>query len=119
MSSVPRYVPNYTVSDYQQWEGDWELWRGIPIAMTPSPFGPHQKAVAEYSHRLISSIRSAECEGCEVVVELDWMVDAHTVVRPDVAVVCSASLERFIEQPPALIIDIVAGYGGEGSDGEV
>ena len=33
MSSVPRYTPRYSVSDYQLWEGDWELWDGIAIAM--------------------------------------------------------------------------------------
>jgi hypothetical protein len=25
MSTVPRYIPHYTVEDYRRWEGDWEL----------------------------------------------------------------------------------------------
>jgi hypothetical protein len=41
MSSAARYSPNYTIKDYRQWQGDWELWRGIAVAMTPSPFGKH------------------------------------------------------------------------------
>ena len=33
------YKPRYTVDDYESWAGDWELWQGTAIAMTPSPFG--------------------------------------------------------------------------------
>ncbi|MEO1923214.1 MAG: Uma2 family endonuclease, partial [Nautiliaceae bacterium] len=28
----------YTVKDYEQWEGDWELIEGRPYAMAPAPF---------------------------------------------------------------------------------
>ena len=41
MSIAPKYQPHYTVDDYQHWEGDWELWNGVAVAMAPSPFGPH------------------------------------------------------------------------------
>jgi len=29
MSTAPRFLPTYTLDDYQQWEGDWELIDGI------------------------------------------------------------------------------------------
>ncbi|WP_457626586.1 hypothetical protein [Persephonella sp.] len=37
MSFAEKYLPNYTVEDYKQWEGDWELIEGIAYAMVPSP----------------------------------------------------------------------------------
>jgi hypothetical protein len=44
---APRYEPHYSVSDYLQWEGDWELWNGTAVAMSPSPLGPHERAAAK------------------------------------------------------------------------
>lgn len=43
MSTAPRYQPHYTVEDYRQWEGRWELMGGVAIAMSQSPFGQHAK----------------------------------------------------------------------------
>ena len=51
MSTAPRYVPHYTVSEYARWEGDWELIDGVPIAMSPSPFGPHERVGSELSRQ--------------------------------------------------------------------
>ncbi len=42
MTAAKKYLPHYTIDDYQLWAGDWELWNGIAVAMTPSPFGRHQ-----------------------------------------------------------------------------
>lgn len=30
-------IPHYTYQDYEKWEGDWELIRGIRYAMSPAP----------------------------------------------------------------------------------
>jgi hypothetical protein len=35
-------LPHYTYDDYLQWEGRWELIRGIPFAMVPAPVIRHQ-----------------------------------------------------------------------------
>jgi hypothetical protein len=42
MSSVRKFIPRYTVADYRQWQGDWELLDGVAVSVTPSPFGIHQ-----------------------------------------------------------------------------
>ena len=42
MRTASKYDPHYTVADYEQWSGDWELWKGTAVAMTPSPFGKLQ-----------------------------------------------------------------------------
>ena len=33
--------PHYTYDDYKNWQGDWELIRGVPYAMAPSPLKTH------------------------------------------------------------------------------
>lgn len=32
----------YSYNDYKDWEGNWELINGYPIAMSPSPKRTHQ-----------------------------------------------------------------------------
>ncbi len=53
MSSAKKYVPHYGLDDYQNWEGDWELWAGIPVSMSPSPFGRHSKVLGKIVTALI------------------------------------------------------------------
>ena len=106
--SLPKYIPHYTLADYQQWEGDWELWNGVPVAMTPSPFGAHQKLIARLSHRFIQALEQVGCGHCDVVVELDWIVADDTIVRPDLSIVCESDLERFIDKPPLLIVEVLS-----------
>jgi hypothetical protein len=31
------YQEYYTLDDYQQWDGNWELIAGMPYALPPSP----------------------------------------------------------------------------------
>ena len=61
MSTAHRYLPKYTFEDYQQWKGDWELWQGIPIAMTPSPFGPHQRVAMRLATKLQNGVDVNQC----------------------------------------------------------
>ena len=102
--------PRYTVEDYLEWQGDWELWTGIAIAMTPSPFGGHQRTIARMSHLILESVEKNKIRGnccdCEVFVELDWIVDRETVVRPDLSVVCGLAVEGHLQQPPAIVIEV-------------
>ncbi|PAY15578.1 hypothetical protein CKO51_31115 [Rhodopirellula sp. SM50] len=85
MSAAPKYIPHYTVNDYLGWDGDWELWSGIPIAMSPSPFGRHQAVASRVAYELRKAIIESDCQA-EVLPEIDWIVSDDTVVRPDVVV---------------------------------
>ena len=107
MSTAPQYIPHYTVDDYQLWEGDWELWNGVAIAMTPSPFGRHGNWVAKITSALSNAVDETACDA-SVLVEVDWIVANDTVVRPDVSVVCGPPPERHIETPPALVVEILS-----------
>jgi Uma2 family endonuclease len=107
MSTAAKYRPHYTVSDYQQWPGDWELWDGYAIAMTPSPFGPHQAVLVALATKFRNEINKQACDAT-VVAELDWIVSEDTVVRPDVMVICGGPPERHLETAPALVAEILS-----------
>ena len=106
MPALP-YLPRYTAEDYRQWEGDWELWSGIPVAMTPSPFGPHQAVAARLIRLLGNQLEAAGCD-CQVLHELDWVVSDDTVVRPDVVIVCGAIPETHLHEAPVLIAEVLS-----------
>ena len=107
MSTAANFTPRYTVDDYLHWKGDWELWNGIAIAMTPSPFGRHQNILAG----LLTSLRVAiDQQGCRATAlsELDWIVSDDTVVRPDVVVICGDAPDKHLESPPALVAEVLS-----------
>ena len=108
MSSAPKYIPHYTLADYRGWEGEWELWNGVPVAMTPSPFGRHQLIAANLVAELRSGLQRSGCEDRFVLFETDWEIAEDTVVRPDVAVLCGEVPERYIDRPPALVAEITS-----------
>jgi Uma2 family endonuclease len=107
MSTAPRYEPHYSVADYLQWEGDWELWNGVAVAMSPSPLGPHERAAAKLVFQIESCLQSRGC-ACATYAGLDRIVSDDTVVRPDVMVVCGVQPGRHLERPPALTIEILS-----------
>lgn len=107
MSSAYEFSPHYTASDYQHWEGDWELWEGIAIAMSPSPFGRHQSLVSRIARLLGNAVEEIDCNA-EALVELDWIVSDDTVVRPDVMVVCGDPPERHLEKAPAVAVEVLS-----------
>lgn len=107
MSASRQYIPRYSVADYKAWEGDWELWGGVPVAMTPSPFGGHQAVLTRLARMLGNEIERAKCEA-EVLVELDWIISDDTVVRPDLVVVCGPPPEEHLRTTPAIVVEIVS-----------
>jgi len=107
MSTARRYTPHYTIADYRHWEGRWELWAGVAVAMSPSPFGRHAKLLA----RVIASLQTAiDAAGCQatVLVEIDWIVSDDTVLRPDVTVVCGPEPAGHVEHVPPLVVEVLS-----------
>ena len=107
MSAVPKYIPRYTVDDYAIWEGDWELWDGIAVSMSPSPFGSHQLVLFNLARELGTQLLKQECHAV-VMGEIDWIVSRETVVRPDVVVLCGDAPEQHIETAPALVAEVLS-----------
>jgi len=104
-------LETYTYDDYKNWEGDWELIYGYPVPwnneknMSPSPLIDHQRVEGNLSFEFTKSI--SKCSQCEVVFELDWIVDNDTTVRPDISVVCDV-IEDYITKPPQIIVEVIS-----------
>ncbi|MBK1723987.1 Uma2 family endonuclease [Thiocystis violacea] len=84
----PRGIEHDSLSDYREWEGDWELIQGMPLAMAPSPGIEHQRASMRISRQIDQTLD--DCPHCEVLFELEVEFSDDTVVRPDVPVICHA-----------------------------
>ncbi len=112
MSAAPQYRPQYTVDDYMQWEGDWELWFGHPVSMSPSPLGRHQAIMAKLAHWLMNEM-DKHCCGATLMPEVDWIVTNDTVVRPDLVIVCGGAPYGHVESPPALTVEVVSASSTE------
>jgi Uma2 family endonuclease len=109
MSTARKYQPHYLVADYQQWEGRWELWYGTAVAMAPSPFGPHERAVSEIGFQIQASIKGQPaCSACRLYTGLDWIVQHDTVVRPDLMLVCGRQPELHLERAPTLVVEVLS-----------
>jgi Uma2 family endonuclease len=105
--SLSQYLPHYTVDDYAAWPGEWELWNGFAISMTPSPFGRHQQILSRMLRIFGDAISLSGCD-CEPIAELDWVVSRDTVVRPDLILICGAVPEKYLESAPSLIVEVTS-----------
>ncbi len=103
-----KYQPRYTVNDYRQWEGAWKLWDGAAVAMSLSPFGRHQWAATRIAASISIQLEAQGCDDCFVLMETDWVVNDHTVVRPDISFCRGTIPERFIENSPTLIVEVLS-----------
>lgn len=107
MSAAQKYVPHYTVADYQTWKGDWELWAGVPVSISPSPFGLHQTILTRLAYQLTREIERICCDA-EVIVAIDWIISSDTVVRPDLVVVCGPPPQKHLEATPTMAAEILS-----------
>lgn len=102
-------IPHYTYKDYEKWEGDWELIRGIPYSMSPAPGWKHQAFGSAFVTSFSNSInQSATTCNCIVLYESDWIVSEDTVIRPDVMIICEPVQGQHVTKPPVLILEILS-----------
>jgi Uma2 family endonuclease len=100
-------LPHYTYDDYVQWEGQWELLKGIPYAMVPAPVLKHQDLSLDIAIQLKNLL--AACERCHVYEAVDWQIEDDTVPQPDVLVVCGENPDdKKILITPVLIFEILS-----------
>ena len=99
------YLPQYTVSDWEQWEGHWELINGVPYAMSPLPGRRHQRVSARITTELQLKITF---DACHAYPPIDWKIDENTVLAPDVSVVCGEWETHQLTYPPVIIFEILS-----------
>lgn len=104
--SVQPNLPTYTAQDYRQWEGDWELIDGYPVAMAPSPVFEHQHVSAKIFRQLDEALD--ECPHCQALFEIDVEFSDNTVVRPDVLVICYTPDGDRLTRAPDLVFEVIS-----------
>jgi len=105
MSALP-VMQAYTVEDYRQWEGDWELINGQPVAMAPSPALGHQITSFAIAQQLGENLD--HCPHCQALFEIDVQFSEDTVVRPDVLVICYTPEGDRLTRAPDLIFEVIS-----------
>jgi len=99
------YQEHYTYEDYQCWDGDWELIKGTPYAMVPSPFYDHQHINGKIFRQLDEQLD--DCTKCYAVIEMDVMLAEDTVVRPDTMVICYEP-EKKLTKAPNIVFEVIS-----------
>lgn len=107
MPSVNKILPNYTYEEYCLWEGKWEIIDGIPYAMTPAPSLRHQRIAMEIGVVLHQELKTRGCS-CRVYQPIDIRISDHTVVQPDLSILCKTTSENYVDFPPALVVEILS-----------
>lgn len=105
MSILPA-LETYTVQDYLQWEGDWELIHGQPVAMAPSPGLTHQTLSMMIARQLDEALD--DCSRCQALFAIDVEFSVATVVRPDVLVICYQPEGERLTRAPSLIFEVIS-----------
>jgi Uma2 family endonuclease len=106
MSSAVKILPHYTYEDYSQWEGKWELIDGLPYAMSPSPTPNHQILVNTLGALFYLALQ--QCSKCKVTQAVDYKIAEDTIVQPDLSILCKEATKKYIDFPPALVVEILS-----------
>jgi len=96
----------YRYDDYKMWEGDWELFEGVPVAMAPAPMRKHQSLASEIIYNLRDEI--GECLECEVLGEVDYKIADDTILHPDIVLTCNEENESHLLKAPEIIVEILS-----------
>jgi len=99
-------IEYYTYQDYVKWEGDWELIRGMPMAMSPAPMRKHQSIASEMIRHIGNQLD--KCPFCEVLGEVDYKINDDTVLRPDIALTCGETHDAYLTKAPEIIVEIIS-----------
>ena len=113
--NTANFIRHYTYQDYKLWEGQWELFDGFPVAMSPAPTINHQAIAGKFISQFDEQLDN--CERCLVVGEEDYKLSDDTVLRPDVALICDEPNETYITKAPELIVEVVSRSTAKNDEG--
>ncbi len=106
MSLAIKILPHYTYDDWLNWEGQWELIDGFPYAMSPMPVPKHQRIANALGGEFY--LRLKECINCKAYQAIDYKISDDTIVQPDMLIVCKPITKKFLDFPPALVVEILS-----------
>jgi len=102
-----RYIPHYAIEEWERWEGRWELWFGVPVAME-SQAKSHSRVVSNLERSLREQVDVGGDDDCRVSRGIDWRIASDMVVCPEVSIVCGTDDERWIMRTPTLIAEVLS-----------
>ncbi|MDP1831577.1 MAG: Uma2 family endonuclease [Geothrix sp.] len=111
--------PGYTIEDWSQWDGRWELIRGVAYDMTPAPSTEHQRISMALASRIFAALDEAKRSGgggdCQVFAAPTDVFLESGVVQPDLLIVCDPAKisPRGIEGAPDLVVEILSPTTGQ------
>lgn len=111
--------PGYTIEDWKQWDGRWELMHGVAYDMTPAPSTEHQRISMALASRIFAVLedtrRSGGGGGCQVFAAPTDVFLESGVVQPDLLIVCDPAKvsPRGIEGAPDLVVEILSPTTGQ------
>src|SRR5580692_5911372 len=106
MSTAAKILPHYTYREWEEWEGQWELIEGIPYAMSPLPVPKHQKIAMALGSEFTVALKS--CRQCAAYQPIDYRIANDTILQPDMLVVCGEIIKKYLDFPPALVLEILS-----------
>jgi len=62
---------HYTYDDYKLWDGDWELYDGVAVAMSPAPMRKHQSIASKIIAALDDQLNDCPNDLIAKVYKLD------------------------------------------------
>lgn len=100
-------LPRYTIAQWEQWEGKWELIEGIPYAISPMPDKKHQRIngrlYIQFSDKL------GRCPDCEAFLPVNYKINETNLLHPDLLVVCGEEAEgAYVTNTPHLVVEILS-----------
>lgn len=109
MAQAIKQQRRYSVKDYQKWPDDekWEIIDGVTYDMSPAPRIKHQNIVSNFHINLKTHPQNPCYTG---IAPTDVVLDAYSVVQPDVFIVCDGGKirEHNIQGAPDLIVEVVS-----------
>ncbi len=106
MPTLAQNIEYYNYNDYKQWEGEWELIDGVAYSMAPAPMRIHQSIASAIISMLYTQLEN--CPNCEVLGEIDYKIDDHTTLKPDIVLTCGETNERYLTKAPEIVVEIIS-----------
>lgn len=107
MGAIALEQPTYTHADYLQTKSRCELINGEFYDMAPAPYPIHQLIVGAVYRELEANLTCKEA--CAVYISpIDWKIDEHTIVQPDVAIFCEKTDKQYFSQTPPVVVEVLS-----------
>lgn len=100
----------HTYAEYLTWPDDerWEIVDGEAYDMAPAPTPRHQGVVTRFAGILDRALSGGTCRA--FVSPIDVVLSEHSVIQPDIVVVCDAAkvTEASIRGAPDVVIEVLS-----------